>query len=366
MNENLLRTLMSDVDPTRDLSDETLDELVPLDGLLSRVRNSIQESLAPPVRERASMWRRVSFRASAAAALILVGSGTAAILTSSPSVAPSGFALGAVHSTWVRYPATSSVTPVSYATSAKSVNPALVTHGRINERLSLDGLTIAPPPASVHPRVPASQLEPLLWATTALKGTSPVAFGYADITLSLTGAGAPTLRSVPVWVAIATTHACTAKNPCSVTKLASMPLTIVVSGYGLPNAAATSGTPVAFVYQSAGKNSTTKPKLLAAIEQSSVTWLQDGPVKNRSLSITTGPFPCGALRGYSLVRAKNGSTLTVESFTPESTIGDNCASSIVVHKNIPLTTTHNGVTRWLVDPTASFVHAPTGPIGVTK
>jgi hypothetical protein len=145
-----------------------------------------------------------------------------------------------------------------------------------------------------------------------------------------------------------------------------MPLTIVVSGYGLPNAAAKSGAPIAFVYQSAGKKSTTKSKLLAAIEQSSVTWIQDGPVKSRSLSITTGPFPCGALHGYGLVRGLHGTTLTVESFTPESTIGDYCASSIVVHKNIPLTTTHNGVTRWLVDPTASFVHAPTGPIGATK
>jgi hypothetical protein len=366
MNEDLLRTLMSDVDPTRDLSDETLDELVPLDGLLSRVRNSIEESLASPVHERVSMWRRVSFRVSAAAALVLVGSAAAAILTSSPSVVPSGFALGAVHSTWVRYPAISSVTPVSYTTSAKSVNPPLVTDGRISVRLSLDGLTIAPPSASVHPRVPASQLKPLLWATTALKGASPVAFGYGDITLHLTVAGTPTLRSVPVWVAIATTQACTAKNPCSAANLASMPLTIVVNGYGLPNAAAKSGTPIAFVYQSAGKNFTTKPKLLAAIEQSSVTWTQDGPVKNRSLSITTGPFPCGVLHGYSLVRGPDGTTLTVESFTPESTIGDYCASSIAVHKNIPLTTTSNGVTRWLVDPTASFVHAPTSPIGATK
>jgi hypothetical protein len=367
MNEDLLRTLMSDVDPTRDLSDETLDELVPLDGLLSRVRNSIQESWASPARERVSMWRRVSFRVSAAAAaLVLVGSGAAALLTSSPSVVPSGFALGAVHSTWVRFPGISSVTPASFATSAKSVNPALVTDGRINVRLSLNGLTIAPPSASVHPRVPASQLEPLLWATTALKGMSPVAFGYGDITLHLTVAGTPTLRSVPVWVAIATTEACTATNPCSVTKLASMPLTIVVSGYGLPNAAAKSGTPIAFVYQSAGRNFTTKPKLLTAIEQSSVTWIQNGPVKNRSLSITTGPFPCGVLHGYSLVRGPDGNTLTVESLTPESTFGDYCSSSIVVHKNVPLTTTRNGVTRWLVDPTASFIHAPTGPIGATK
>jgi hypothetical protein len=145
-----------------------------------------------------------------------------------------------------------------------------------------------------------------------------------------------------------------------------MPLTIVVSGYGLPNAAAKSGTPIAFVYQSAGKDSTIKPKLLAAFEQSSVTWIQDGPVKNRSLSITTGPFPCGALHGYSLVRGPDGTTLTVESYAPESTIGDYCASSVVVHKNIPLTATRNGVTRWLVDPTAGFVHAPTGPIGATK
>jgi hypothetical protein len=210
-------------------------------------------------------------------------------------------------------------------------------------------------------------MEHLLWSTSALKGTSPVAFGYGDVTLNLSAAGTPKLRSVPVWVAVATTRPCKPTKPCDAAQLTSMPLTVVVSGYGLPNAEAKTGIPIAFVYQSLGKNSTTKPKLLAAIEQASVPWIQDGPVKNRSLYITTGPFPCGALHGYSFVREPDGSTtLTIESFTPESTFGDYCAASIVVNKVIPLTTTSNGETRWLVDKAARFVHATTGPIEATK
>jgi hypothetical protein len=369
MNEDLLRTLMSDVDPTRGLSDETLDELVPHERLMARVQAAIQEPSTRPERERVSLWRRVSFRMSAAAvAVVLVGSAAAALLDSPPPVLPSGLALGAVHSTWVRYDASLAdlaTTNASYTTSAKSSSTPLVSHGRITARLNLDGLTIAPPSANVHPRVSARQMEPLLWATTALKGTSPVAFGYADITLNVSNTETPKLHDVPVWVAIATRQPCKAKT-CDVSQLVSSQLTVVVSGYGLPNTQANTGTPIAFVYQGAGKLSTTKPTLLPAIEQASVPWVQDGPVKNHRLYVTTGPFPCGALHGYSLLMRPNGATLTVESFTPESTIGDYCASSTVVHKVIPLTTTSNGVTRWLVNPSLRFVHAPTGPIRATK
>lgn len=370
MNEDLLRTLMTDIDPARDLSDETLDELVPYDRLMARVLESIEPLAARTVRNHVSIWRRVSFRVSAAAAaVVLVTSGAVALFDSSPSVVPSGFALGTVHSSWVLYNASSSdisITSTGYTTSATSAYSWLVTRGRINTHLFLDGLTITPPSSSVHPRVSASEMAKELWSTTALQGKSQLALGFGDITMNLSTAGAPKLRNVPVWVAIATKHPCSSKSACDAAHLASLPLTVVVSGYGLPNSEAKTGTPIAFVYESAGKNSTAKPQLLAAILQSSVSWIQDGPVKNGSLYITTGPFPCGALHGYNFVNGVNGATLTVESLTPESTMGDYCALSTVVRKVIPLTKTSNGVTKWLVNRSAKFIHVPTGPIRATK
>jgi hypothetical protein len=370
MNEDLLRTLMSDVDPVRDLSNEALDELVPFDLLLARVHGIVQDPFAKPLRERVSVWHRVSFRLSAAAAaVVLVASGSAAFLSSSPSIMPSGLAFGAVHSSWVLDSSPTLVkapTPVGYEAYVPNALPWLVAHGRIKETLHLDGFTIAPAPPSIRPTVSAGAVAKELWATTALRGEAPLVFGYGDVTMTLSDAGVPKLHDVPVWIAIASAQPCRSKTACGPSHLASLPLTVVVSGYGLPNSSAKTGTPIAFVYQSAGAHSTAEPRLLPAILQASVAWEQDGPIKDRSLDITTGPFPCGALHGYNFVTGANGATLTVESLTPVSTLGDYCALSVAVRKVIPLTTTSNGATKWLIDPSARIIHAPTGPIGATR
>ncbi len=370
MNEDLLRTLMSDVDPVRNLSDETLDELVPNDQLMARVLLDIEQPSERPVRARDSIWRRTSFRVStAAAAVVLVASGAVAFWGSSPSVLPSGLAVGAVHSEWVLYKGVTLVkaaTPAGYETSNPAALRWLVNDNRVQTTLRLDGFTITSPATSVRPTVSARFMSEELWSTTALRGKSPVIFGFGDLTMNRSVEGGTRIRDAPVWIAIATTQPCSSAIACNASHLTTLPLTVAVSGYGLPNSAAKSGTPIAFVYQSAGSGSTTKPKLLPAILQSSVAWTQIGPVTNHRLDITTGPFPCGALHGYSFEKDASGSALTIESLTPESTLGDYCASSIVVHKVIPLTETSDGATRWLVNLMARIVHAPTGPIEATK
>jgi hypothetical protein len=194
-----------------------------------------------------------------------------------------------------------------------------------------------------------------LWATTALQGQAKVAFGYGDITLNLSQNGAPKLHSVPVWVAIATSKPCTATSACNASAIASLPLTVVVSGY--PSDTLT-GLSFAFTYKNGGKNSTTKPRLLAAIEQVSIAWVQDGRVSNGNLHITAAPVPCGALDGYSLTTNTNGTTLTVKGLIPESTFGDYCALSVAGRKVIPLRGASAGAT--------TIHHAPTGPIQATN
>jgi hypothetical protein len=367
MNEDLLHILMTDIDPARDLNDETLDELVPHNRLMAQVLAHFDPSTRSHANQQAPIWRRVTFRVSAAAAAVLVvASGAVAILNSSTSLELRGLALGKVHPSWVHSSMSSGIAllPARYTTSTGTYSElGLVRRGRIDTTLKLDGLTIAPPSFSVHPKVSESVMSKELWATTALVGTSQVALAYGDITLNL--AGAPKLRNVPVWVAIATTKPCGATT-CDVSKVASLPLTIVVSGYGLSSAQTETGTPIAFVYQSPGEKSTANPRLLAAIEQVSSPWVQDGPMKNRRLLITAGPFPCGALHGYSLVNGANGTTLTVESRSAESSMGDYCALSLTVRKAIPLTTTDDGITKWLINPSAPLVHATTGPMVASK
>ena len=358
MNEDLLSTLMTDIDPVRDLSDSALDELVPYDHLMTRVLAGIKQPATKASRARTSIWHRASLRVSAvAAAVVLVAYGAVGFLGSSPTAVSGGFALGAVHSSWVEYSASTS-SGATYGTATRSMAAALVSKGRISAVLNLDGLTITPPSSSTKPRVSATQMASRLWATTALQGLTEVAFGYGDITLNLSQNGAPKLHSVPVWVAIATSKPCTATSACNAPAIASLPLTVVVSGYGLPNSERTTGVPIAFTYKTGGKNSTTKPRLLPAIEQVSVSWVQDGRVTNGSLHITAGPVPCGALNGYSLTTNANRTTLTVKGLIPESTIGDFCTASGAVSKVIPLRGTSAGAT--------TVLHAPTGPIRATN
>jgi hypothetical protein len=354
MNEDLLSILMTDIDPVRDLSDSALDELVPYDHLMTRVLAGIEQPATEAVRARTSIWHRASLRVSAvAAAVVLVASGAVAFLSSSPTAVSGGFALGAVHSSWVEYSASAKAVS-NYGSASRSMAGALVSNGRISTELHLGGLTIAPASTSVQPRVSATQMASELWATTALQGQTEVAFGFGDITLNVSQDGAPKLRNVPVWVAIATSKPCSATSACSASAIASLPLTVVVSGYGLPNSERTTGTPIAFTYQTGGKNSTAKPRLLAAIEQVSVAWVQDGRVSNGGLHITAAGVPCGALNGYSLTTNTNGTTLTIKGLVPESTIGDYCAFSAAVSKVIPLRGASAGAT--------TIHHAPTGPI----
>jgi hypothetical protein len=358
MNDDLLTALMADLDPVRHLSDSTLDELVPNDHLMTRVLSGIEQPATRAVRARTSIWHRASLRISAvAAAVVLVASGAVAFLGSSPTAVSGGFALGAVHSSWVEYSASPSA-GATYGVATRSMAAALVSSGRISTVLRLDGLTITPPSSSTKSRVSETQMASELWATTALQGQTEVALGYGNITLNLSQDGAPKLHGVPVWVAIATSKPCSATSACNASAIASLPLTVVVSGYGLPNSERTTGLPIAFTYKTGGKNSSAKPRLLAAIEQVSVAWVQDGRVSNGSLHITAAPVSCGALYGYSLTTNTIGTTLTVKGLIPESTLGDFCTVSVAVSKVIPLRGASAGAT--------TIHHAPTGPIQATN
>ncbi len=347
MNEDLLTVLMTDLDPVRDLTDGTVNELVPTEHLMSKVLSKIEQSAPPAARIRTSIWHRASLRVGAvAAAAALVATGAIAFLDSAPSPVTGGFALGAVHSSWVQYntPAKSDYT--GYDTVTPNLASLIVTKGRISTVLHLSGLTITPPPANIKPKVSSAQMASRLWATTSLQGQTEVAFGIGSITLASTRPRSPSLRDVPVWVAIATSVPCGSANACdTASALTSRPLTVVINGYGLPNSSATTGTPIAFSYPIT--DGPGAPVFRPAIEQVSVSWNQDGQVSNGKLRITATPVPCGALVGYSLTKQSGGTMLTVKGLVPESTIGDYCTASFVTTKTIALSGPYAGTTRVL-------------------
>ncbi len=353
MNEDLLATIMTDIDPVRGLSESALDELVPNDRLMARVLEGVGQPWTEVIRARPSIWHRRLMRVGAvAAAAVLVASGAVAFRESSPSVVSNTSALGVVHSSWVEYSAHPS--GATYSSATRRTAASLVSNGRVSAVLHLDGLTIAPPTTLTKPRASATEMARELWATTALEGEAQVAFGYGDITVNVTSAGVPKLHDVPVWVAIATPNPCSATSTCNASAIASLPLTVVVSGYGLPNSQATTGIPIAFTYQTKGLNSSSQPRFFPAIEQVSVRWANNGHATSGKLHITTAPVPCGVLNGYSLTTDASGTTLTVKGLIPESTIGDYCAASPAISKVIAL----HGDT---IDVKA-FRHAPLGPM----
>ena len=357
MNDDLLSVLMADLDPVRNLSDSALEELVPYDHLITRVLSGLQQSAPHAVGAHTPLWRRTSLRISAAAAVVLVASGIAVQWSSSPTGVTAGLALGAVHPSWVAYGANLSPGAI-YAPATRSMAATLVSKGRITTVLRLDGMTIAPPPSATVPRSSAPEMARELWASTALQGQTEVAFGYGNVTLHLSQHGVPKLHDVPAWVAIATSKPCVATSACSASEIAALPLTVVVSGYGLANTERTTGVPIAFAYQTGARNSRTQPHLLGAVEQVSVGWLRDGRSTEGRLRIKVAGVPCGALNGYFLTANTQGTMLTIRGLIPESTYGDYCALATVTTRVIALHGRAAGAT--------TISHAPIGPIRATK
>jgi len=72
MDDELLKTLMESVDPARDLSDETLHELLPDDQLMARITAGISAESLEAVRVKPTpFWRRVPTLVGASAAALL-------------------------------------------------------------------------------------------------------------------------------------------------------------------------------------------------------------------------------------------------------------------------------------------------------
>jgi len=86
VDEQILRTVLESIDPARDLSDATLDDLFPHDQMMSKVASGIVEEERSPISPKEPLWRRAPALVGAAvAALALAVAGAATVLSSSPA-----------------------------------------------------------------------------------------------------------------------------------------------------------------------------------------------------------------------------------------------------------------------------------------
>ena len=120
MDDELLKTLMESVDPARDLSDETLHELLPDDQLMARISAGISAESLEAVRVKPTpIWRRVPTLVGASAAALAFGvAGAATLFGSSPALLQ-GTGTGSKTTTGLA--AGSVVTPTTTKASEKSI-----------------------------------------------------------------------------------------------------------------------------------------------------------------------------------------------------------------------------------------------------
>ena len=88
MNDELIQTMFESVDPARDLSDETLNELLPHDALMAKITAGISAEAPASARAKsASRWRHIpTFVGASVAASSVVVAGALMLFGSSPAL----------------------------------------------------------------------------------------------------------------------------------------------------------------------------------------------------------------------------------------------------------------------------------------
>ncbi len=386
MNEDLLRAMMEGVDPARDLTNETLDELMPHDHLMAKITAGIGSEAPERQAVRVPIWRRVSALVGAGAAAVTLAVVGAVTLLGSAPVVIQGTALGPMttHRGQVSGGATATNgdvygAVVTGAHVTNLVSASDVVNGRFVKTVWLDGgvLRVTPAPKSLHPTVTYSQMTTTIWATSQIEGYRKVVMGFGLVSLTKHNATVKATKNLPAWVGMATTKgdafSCPARpGTTPLPNLALLPssgLAAVVNGFTGPmNRSRVSTSPSTFVYvaKSAPCGYLVKPRLTVATEQVSVPWTQDGPVTNGVLRVKAGPLGCGTVQGYSVSGNRHSVTVTVQGLVPEYLLYEYCPMTRPVNVVVRLEAPSPGSPPSLVTSTTKILHSKIGPIRATR
>ena len=375
MNEDLLRAMMGDVDPARDLTDETLDELVPRDHLMAKIMTGIGSDVAQRQAVRVPIWRRVpAIVGASTAAMALAIAGAVSLFGSAPLVIQ-GTALGpskSVHKTTTHGPVT---TGTGFAfTSADAVAGFVVQNDRYWYLTQIDGraFRIAQAPASMKTPLNARAIAAEIWATAQLRGYSPLSrsgskaplFGFGIVTITKHVKGVPVVTKVPAWVGFARETAlyhCPAQTSRQSTqqllgRAAYSGLAAVVVGQP-------SGSPAVVYVAKSVRCGRLYPAVLSnATEQFSLSWTVTGKVGTSKLAIEVTPPPCGRIVSNAVAATWRSGSLSSITITEYGTVLEYtaeyqaCPAAIPVRKVIDLRGASTASTK--------FIHPKTGPMTV--
>lgn len=362
MNEDLLRAMMGDVDPARDLTDETLDELVPRDHLMAKIMTGIGSDVPQRQAVRVPIWRRVPALVGAGtAAMALAVAGAVSLFGSAPLVIQ-GTAHGpskSLHKTF---------------TPADVLAGFVVQNDRYWYLTQIDGgaFRIAQAPASMKTPLNARAIAAEIWATAQLQGYSPLSrsgskaplFGFGIVTITKHVKGVPVMTKVPAWVGFAREtalyHCPTQTSRQSTQQLlgraAYRGLAAVVVGQP-------SGSPAVVYVAKSVRCGRLYPAVLSnATEQFSLSWTVTGKVGTSKLAIEVTPPPCGRIVSNAVAATWRSGSLSSVTITEYGTVPEYtaeyqaCPAAIPVRKVIDL--------RGAMTASTQFIHPKTGPMTV--
>jgi hypothetical protein len=370
MNEDLLSNVMAGIDLARDLTDETLDSLVPHEQLMSKITAGIGGAVPEPRTVRIPVWRRMPalVGASAAAATIAIA-GAVTLFSSAPLVIQST-AVGPSRGvqTTVSHEKVTTGTGVTL-TGTGAVVGFDVSNNRYVHTFQLDNgaFTVGPAPASMKTPADASGFSRRIWATSQLQGYSkqPLgSLGFGLVTITKRVAGVPVVTRVLAWVGLAyetaSYHCPMQTNGQSTQQLLRQ---APYSGMAVVVAGQSSGSPaVIYIAKSVRCGRLYPAELANAMEQFSLPWRFVGKVGASNVVIDVSPPPCGRIVSDAVAgtwRSGFLSSITITEYgtAPEYTVGfQGCPVATSVREVIDLRGPTSSSTR--------FVHPEAGPMKV--
>jgi hypothetical protein len=372
VNEDLLRNVMCGIDPARDLTDETLDDLVPQEQLMSKITAGIGGVVPEPpaVRTPARRRRPALVAASAAAAATVVAIAGALTFFSSAPVTVRDAEVGP-HKSVQSIVSHEKVTTGNGVTLTQTgvVTSFDVRHDRYVHPFQMDdgALTVSPAPASMTTPTDASGFARRIWATSQLEGYSKqpnVSLGFGVVTITKHVRGVPVVDKVPAWVGLAYENApyhCPMQTgePSTPQLLRRAPY----SGIAAVVVGQSSGSPaVIYIAKSVRCGRLYPAQLANALEQFSLPWRIVGTVGTSKVKVNVAPPPCGHVVGDAVAgiwRSGVLSSVTITEYgtAPEYTAEfQACPVAASVREVIDLRGPTSSHTR--------FVHPTTGPMTV--
>lgn len=370
MNDEQLTAMMWAIDPARDLSDETLDELVPLDLLLERIAaSSAAQTTTRRMSSGRARLRLTSIAAAGIAAITLSVVAATSLFDSAPVIEHGAAPAPKSHGLQIL-----ELGPVRISSGPTSSSPvttrgASVRNGRFVRTVELDGgaLSISPAPASMKTPPNAESIANEIWATSQLQGyskrwpaTTSSSFGYGIVTIVRNESGVQVITKQAAWAGLARLHSafhCPLESGIPSTKqllkrAPSSGLAAVVVGQP-------SGSPaLVYIARSVRCGRLYPASVSGADEQFSLPWKLVGNVGASSVAVEVTPPPCGHIVGNAVTATTHAGTLSLVKISEYGTAPD----ATIANQSCPRPTPVRDVVdlggRTSTD--TKFVHSKTG------